>query len=88
MFMEEINERFGKIQTFKETSDMPNYAIEVHTLKSDSKYLGFNKLAEIAYNHEMKSKANDIEYVSANYNELVTETKKIFDRRHQNNRCI
>jgi len=79
MFMEEINERFSKIQTFKETSDMPNYAIEVHALKSDSKYLGFMKLAEIAYDHEMKSKANDVEFVNANYNELVTETKKIFD---------
>jgi len=79
MFMEEINERFNKIQTFKETNDMPNYAIEVHALKSDSKYLGFMKLAEIAYDHEMKSKANDVEFVNANYNELVAETKKIFD---------
>ena len=29
MFMEEINERFNKIATFKETNDMPNYAIEL-----------------------------------------------------------
>ena len=79
VFMEGLNERFNKIKSYKENNDMDNYAVEVHSLKSDSKYLGFMKLAEIAYNHEMKSKANDIAYVNANYNELVTETKKIFD---------
>ena len=35
---------------------MSNYAILVHSLKSDAKYLGFTKLAELAYNHELKVK--------------------------------
>ena len=38
---------------------MENYAIEVHSLKSDCKYLGFMTLADIAYQHELKSKEND-----------------------------
>ena len=39
---------------------MANYAILVHSLKSDSKYLGFTKLAELSYQHEMESKANNV----------------------------
>ena len=76
-FLASAEEKLQQIQTYKETSDMPNYAILVHSLKSDSKYLGFTKLAELAYNHEMKSKANDISYVNANYDELQKEIDRI-----------
>ena len=37
------------------------YKILVHSIKSDAKYLGFKDLAEKSYEHEMKSKENDIE---------------------------
>ena len=56
---------------------MPNYAILVHAQKSDSKYLGFTKLAELSYNHEMASKANNIEYVQNNIQELITESNRV-----------
>ena len=49
---------------------MENYSISVHALKSNSKYLGFTKLAELAYDHEMKSKENDIAYVDEHFAEL------------------
>ena len=57
--------------------DMANYSIKVHALKSDSKYFGFTKLAEIAYEHEMKSKANDIEYVNVNFDSLEREFLRV-----------
>ena len=76
-FLASAEEKLQQIQTYKETSDMPNYAILVHSLKSDSKYLGFTKLAELAYNHEMKSKANDTSYVNENYDELQKEIDRI-----------
>ena len=56
---------------------MPNYAIYVHSLKSDCKYFGFTTLANIAYEHEMKSKNNDFEYVKNNYARLMEEAKKV-----------
>ena len=43
---------------------MADYAILVHALKSDSKYLGFTSLAEIAYEHELASKANNVDEVN------------------------
>lgn len=76
-FLNSVSKKLADIKKYKEASDMPNYAILVHSLKSDSKYLGFTKLAEIAYNHEMKSKANDITYVYNNYDELMREAHRI-----------
>ena len=66
-----------RIKKYKETSDMANYAIEVHALKSDSKYFGFTKLADLAFQHEMESKKNNMFYVVDHYQELVTEADRI-----------
>ena len=64
-------DRMKKIDDFKNNSDMENYAIEVHSLKSDSKYLGFMTLADIAYKHEMASKANNVDEVNEKFDELM-----------------
>ena len=61
------------IQQMKE-KDMANYAIVVHSMKSDAKYFGFTKLADMAYEHEMKSKAGDFSYITTHINELIEET--------------
>lgn len=76
-FVNEFDEKIGSIKTYKEAQDMPNYAIYVHSLKSDSKYLGFTKLAELAYNHEMASKGNDLNYVLQNYDSLMMEANRV-----------
>lgn len=76
-FLEESETRLPKIDEYKLSGDMPNYAILVHAMKSDSKYLGFTKLAEVSFNHEMKSKENDIAYINDNYDELVAEANRI-----------
>lgn len=69
-FLIEVEEKWQRINSYKNTNDMSNYAIEVHSLKSDAKYLGFMKLAEIAYQHELKSKENDLTFVNNYFNEL------------------
>lgn len=78
-FVLEIDSKIADIQKFYENRDMSNYAILVHSLKSDSKYFGFTKLAELSYNHEMASKKNDVDYVIGNYDELMTEARRIID---------
>lgn len=67
------------LEKYKEIADMNNYAIKVHSLKSDAKYFGFEHLAELAYNHEMKSKENDMYYIYDNYDELIKEIKRIIN---------
>ena len=76
-FLACYDERMKRIANYKNSSDMANYAIEVHSLKSDSKYLGFMTLADLAYKHEMASKAGDINSVILHYDELVVEANRI-----------
>lgn len=76
-FLSEVEAKLAKIKAFKEVADMANYAILVHSLKSDAKYFGFEKLAELAYNHEMESKANNMYYVTDHYAELMEEANRI-----------
>ena len=75
-FLSEIKAKWHRIVEYKNTNDMPNYAIEVHSLKSDAKYLGLMSLADISYEHELKSKENDIEFVNNNFKRLEVEYTK------------
>ena len=76
-FLASAPDKLSKIKAFKEVGDMANYAILVHSLKSDAKYFGFEKLAELSYNHEMESKANNSAYVYEHYDELVMEAVRM-----------
>ena len=76
-FLENIDERIKKLEKYQD--DMDNYAIEAHALKSDSKYLGFTKLAELAYSHELKSKEKNSEFIKEKFEQLITEVNRIVD---------
>ena len=78
-FLAEIENKLNRIEKYREENNMPSYAIEVHSLKSDARYLGFSKLAELAYQHELKSKENDIMFVYDNYEELITEARRVIN---------
>ncbi|MBO5120841.1 MAG: response regulator [Bacilli bacterium] len=75
-FLSEVEEKWQNIINYKDNNDMENYAIEVHSLKSDAKYLGFMSLADISYQHELKSKENDSTFVQEHFTELETEYNK------------
>lgn len=76
-FLGAIEQKVSDLEKFKIANDMPNYAILVHSLKSDAKYFGFTTLAELAYEHEMKSKANNMYYVYDHFTELIAEVNKV-----------
>ena len=78
-FIEENKKRIPRLKENKESGNMSEYAIDVHALKSDSKYLGFKKLAELSYEHEMKSKENNKEYINEHFDELMNEYNKIMN---------
>ena len=75
-YKEDSLNRMKKLEIFVREKDMENYAIEVHALKSDSRYLGFNTLADMAFEHEKKSKENDYNYIKDHFNELKDEYDK------------
>ena len=76
-YLSSIAEKVNNLAKYKNEKDMANYSILVHSLKSDSKYLGFTHLAELALNHEMESKNNNLEYVDDHFEELILEVKRI-----------
>lgn len=78
-FLNECETRLLDLEKYKDNADMTNYAIQAHSMKSDSKYLGFTKLAEMSLEHEMKSKDNDINYINNNYDSLITEANRIIN---------
>lgn len=78
-FLNVIKERLAKLKEYKEAGDAHNYAILAHSMKSDAKYLGFLELANISLNHELKGKANDLNYIYQEYDNLIKETKRIIE---------
>lgn len=84
-FLDEVEEKWHRINLYKDKKDMANYAIEVHSLKSDCKYLGFMSLADLAYKHELSSKANDEDFVEDNFSTLEDEYYKTLDLANEYN---
>ena len=79
VFLNEVPQKLQKIKSCKEIGDMTNYAILVHSLKSDARYFGFEELGEIAYKHELESKANNLYYVTEHYDELINEANRVLN---------
>ena len=78
-FLSTIDKKIEEVKSYKEVADMNNYAILVHSLKSDCRYLGFDHLADLFYDHELKSKEGNIVYVYDHYADLMTELEQMID---------
>ena len=78
-FLTESETRIPKMEEHLSNKDTANYAILAHAMKSDSKYLGFKKLAELSLDHELKGKENNIDYIKEHYEELKKEVERIIN---------
>ncbi len=76
-FLNMIDEKKANLNKYKSINDMANYAIDVHALKSDVRYLGFMAVGELAYELELLSKQNDLVGVSAKHDNLISEVNKM-----------
>ena len=76
-FLDGVEKLTANLTKYKNEADMNNYAILVHSLKSDAKYYGFVKLAELSLNHELNAKDNNIEYIRNNFESLMSEIKRV-----------
>ncbi len=75
-FLVGIHSKINQLIEMMNNSDMNNYSITVHSLKSDAKYFGFTTLADMAAEHEAKSKEGDMYFVTSHINDLISETNK------------
>lgn len=78
-YLDEIDGKVEQLKKYLDVHDMPNYAILVHSMKSDAKYLGFMTYADICYQHELKSKENDYSYCVEHFSEIKSELQKYLD---------
>jgi len=76
-FLNVLETRVPNMEEYMKNEDCNNYAILAHSMKSDSKYLGFKQLAQISYDHEMKGKENDATFIKEHYDELIKEINRI-----------
>lgn len=76
-FKNSIKEKLNNLEYYKNAKDCTNYAILAHSMKSEAKYLGFIKEAEVFLAHELKGKEQDIDYILNNYSTLVETVNKI-----------
>ncbi len=78
-FLKEVEGKIANARKFLSLSDMANYAIIVHSLKSDCRYFGINELADMFYEHELAGKRNDIYFVQENFDKLIAEAEKMIN---------
>ena len=76
-FYQDVEDKWNNIVHYKDEGNMSEYSILVHSLKSDAKYYGFVKLAELSLNHELNAKDNNIEYIRNNFESLMSEIKRV-----------
>lgn len=69
-FLQSIDARWENVKKYKESGDLENYSSELRSIKSDCKYLGFTKLANTCFLHELKSKDGDKEYIAKHFVDL------------------
>lgn len=76
-FYDGLDSQLQQLEELKNQKDMTNYAIYVHALKSNYRSLGLKEYAEDAYQHELQSKANNIEFIENNFNTLINDKERI-----------
>ena len=69
-FLQSIDARWENVKKYKESGDLEKYSSELRSIKSDCKYLGFTKLANTCFLHELKSKDGDKEYIAKHFVDL------------------
>ncbi len=67
------------IYQFLVGENMKDYAILVHGLKGNARMLGADQLADMAFEHEKQSKAENLEYVKMHWEELLSIWEKTLD---------
>ncbi len=78
-FYEELEEKINKLYEYLTTKDLDSYSILAHSLKTEARYLGFNDLADMSYEHELASKENNFDFVNQSFRSLKMESIRIYD---------
>ena len=76
-FKDSLSSKLANLEQYKITGDLNNYAILAHSMKSEAKYLGFMKDAEVFLSHELNGKQNNREFIENNFENLRSTVQNI-----------
>ena len=77
IFLEETAREEARMNEFLGGSDLKNYSVLVHGLKSNSRTIGAMQLGSFAEDMEMKSKAGEMEYILEHHEPLMAHLEKV-----------
>ena len=87
MYVEEVEEKTGKLTSYLQQGDCKNYKILVHAIKSNCRYIGADVLAEEAYALEQAGKRADLAFIEdhnesflRHYSMLVDEIRNFMKK--------
>lgn len=72
-----LKEKLNDLEQYKNTKDFENYGILAHSMKSESKYLGFMDEANVFLNHEMAGKEANLDFIISDFENLSNTVKNI-----------
>jgi len=75
-FLSQVEDKLKEAEKYKNLSDLQNYEVIVHSLKSDFKYFGAFDTAEFFYKHELAAKEPNPTFINDNFNTLIEEANK------------
>ena len=78
-FKNSLKEKLNNLAYYKNAKDCANYAILAHSMKSEAKYLGFTKDAEVFLANELKGKENDIDFIEKKFSNLEQTVNNIIN---------
>lgn len=76
-YIESLNDKLKNLEYYKDSNDYENYGILAHSMKSESKYLGFMKEAEVFLEHELAGKSSDSDTINNKFPELEDTVHQI-----------
>ena len=76
-FLREVDGKMAQAKKYKEEANMAEYAVMVHSLKSDCKYFGMMNLADLFYKHELAGKENNYYFVTTDFDNLERELNRM-----------
>ena len=82
-FKDSLEEKLNNLNYYKNNNDWNNYGILSHSIKSECKYFGFMKEAEVFLEHELKGKEGNGEFINENFNNLQNTITSIQDLLNQ-----
>ena len=76
-FLTTVDTKIKELESYKNNTEISSYTMLAHSLKSETRYLGLNKLSDIFYTHELKGKENNIDYIKSNFTEIENGVNKV-----------